>query len=167
MLKIVRSMSQLPFQQLMALYRESNLRSARENWSEYDPEYGLQMVERMCYEDLQQGLFSMPDACICLWLMEGEPVSCLRLEPWKDGILLTGLETAPGHRNQGHACELLQGVQAHLAQQGRVKLYSHIHHKNAPSIRVHTKCGFRRISDCARLLDGSVASYTGTYLYEK
>lgn len=100
----------------------------------------------------------------CLWVKEKRCVSMLRLEPWQDGLLLTGLETLPEHRHHGYASDLLMAVGEYLRSCGYCKLYSHIDHRNCPSIRVHEKCGFRRISDTARLLDGTVTARMGTYL---
>lgn len=166
MLKVVRSMSELPFEQLMEVYHESNIRCAQRHWGEYSTEYGLEMVRRMAYEELQCGFFSIPDAAVCLWMWEGECVSALRLEPWEDGWLLTALETAPACRKKGYAQALLAAVQANLAQSGPVRLYSHIHRHNAASIRLHRQCGFRQIADTAQLLDGTVTTQMGTYLFD-
>ena len=164
MLRVIQSMSELPFDQLMAVYRESNMRSARRMWGEDDPERALSMVERMAYEDLQCGFFTIRDARLCVWVVENQCVSDLRLEPWRDGWLLAALETSPDHRNQGYAQSLLRSVQGYLAERGPVRLYSHIHSRNTPSIRVHEQCGFRKISDTAALLDGTITTQMGTYL---
>ena len=166
MLKVARSMSELPFDQLMEVYQETNIRSARRHWSENSPERAGAMAEYIFYDELQCGFFSIPDAMYCLWMVEGQCVSALRLEPWRDGWLLTALETSPAHRNQGYARALVQSVQGYLAQRGPVRLYSHIQSRNTASIHVHEQCGFRKFSDTARLLDGTVTSQMGTYLFE-
>ena len=166
MLKIARSMSELPLRQLMEVYQETNISSAQRHWNAYSPERGLAMAEDRFYEDLQCGFFSIPHAMYCLWLVEGECVSALRLEPWQDGWLLAALETAPDRRKQGHAQALLRAVQGYLSAQGAVKLYSHIHCRNKASIHVHEACGFRKITDTAKLLDGTITSRMGTYLFE-
>lgn len=167
MLKLAKSMQELPFRQLMAVYQQSNIHTAQQRWSEYSPERGLLLVEEAFYEDLQCGFFSVPDACYCLWMVDGECVSALRLEPWKDGWLLTALETAPQRRNQGYACALLTAVQEHLKAYGAVQLYSHIHIRNTASIHVHERCGFRKLSDTARLLDGTITTQMRTYVYQE
>lgn len=143
MLKVAKSMAQLPLEQLERVYG------------------GRLDVEYLRYE-----FFTATGSVYCLWLIDGLCVSAARLEPWRDGILLTGLETAPDCRNRGYARALLQSVQAYLKEQGRDRLYSHIHHRNVASIHVHKICGFRKISDCAAYLDGSVVSHSGTYLIE-
>lgn len=165
-LKVIRSMKELPFGHLMAVYAESNAEAGRQRWPEETPERGIDLAEQDFYEYLRQSFFRIPGAVYCLWLVEGACVSALRLEPWKDGLLLTGLETAPDRRNRGYACALIRGVQAHLGQQGSVKLYSHIHKRNTASIHTHEKCGFRKISDMAVYIDGSANSQGATYLYE-
>lgn len=126
------------------------------------PIFGLEGFEQAAY--LRLDFFHAPGAQCCLWMVEGCCVSLLRLEPWKDGLLLTGLETLPNRRNCGYAAALLTAVAAYCREQGNARLYSHIDHRNAPSIRVHEKCGFRRISDTAKLLDGTVTARMGTYL---
>jgi RimJ/RimL family protein N-acetyltransferase len=110
--------------------------------------------------------FRKSGATVCLWVEGKQGVSALRLEPWKDGFLLAALETAPTQRRQGYAGGLLKAVKAHLTEQGRGKLYCHIHHRNTVSIRVHVRCGFRKISDTAVLLDDTVTARMGTYLWE-
>ena len=167
MLKIARSMSELPFEQLMEVYKETNIRSAERHWGSVSSAYGLTMAQRLFYEQLQCGFYSIPDAMYCLWFVDGECVSALRLEPWKDGWLLAALETAPAHRKRGYAQALVTAVQGYLMAQGAVRLYSHISQRNVASIRVHQRCGFKKIADTARLLDGTVTSQMGTYLYDE
>ena len=110
--------------------------------------------------------FRVPGALCCLWMVEGRCVSMLRLEPWRDGFLLTGLETLPGERRRGYAAALLTAVQAHLMDMNIQRLYSHIDYRNVPSIRVHEMSGFRRISDTAHLLDGTITARMGTYMLD-
>lgn len=117
-------------------------------------------------EYLHREFFRLPRVRCCLWKVEDRCVSLLRLEPWGDGMLLTGLETLPSERNQGYASALITAVGEYLGRQGAVRLYSHIDHRNKASIRTHEKCGFRLRSDTARLLDGTVTTRMGTYLLE-
>ena len=166
MLVVARSMRELPFEQLMRIYAESNQNTAIRQFPHETSARGLMLAELDFYDYLLNGFFRTPGAMYCLLIEKGEYVSALRLEPWKDGLLVTALETAPAYRGKGYACALLTAVQSMLAQQGDGRLYSHIHRKNEPSILVHEKCGFRRISDVAVFLDGSVDSRSGTYMYE-
>lgn len=115
---------------------------------------------------LRYEFFGQAGAALWLWSEGGEAVSALRTEPWKDGVLVTALQTAEGCRNHGYARMLLSAVLAQLRQQGSGRAYAHIHHRNSASICVHEKCGFRRIADTARLLDGTVTAQMGTYLVD-
>ncbi len=132
---------QLRIEKLMALYQEAG-----------DQDYLLNVF------------FQTSGAILALWEQEGRYVSGLRLEPYRDGLLLAGLLTAPDQRRKGHARQLIQAVQEKLGAGG--KLYSHVDKKNAASLAVHQKCGFRIIKDCARYLDGSVDLKCCTLLYE-
>ena len=128
------------------------------------PGQALEGFEQTQY--LHSGFFQNSGVLCCLWMEQDDCVSVLRLEPWGDGLLLTGLETHPGKRDRGYATALLRAVGEYLGRQGTIRLYSHIEHRNKPSIRTHEKCGFRQISDTARLLDGTVTARMGTYLLE-
>ena len=162
MLKIATSMRQLPFQQLMEVYQETNIRSAQRHWSAYSPERGLAIAEDRFYEELQCGFFSIPHAMYCLWMVEGECVSALRLEPWQDGWLLAALETNPQMRKRGFAEKL---VKAALEYAGDIAVYSHVSKKNAASLRTHEKCDFEKILDYAVYADGSVNDRCCTLRY--
>ena len=116
---------------------------------------------------LRCDFFRKPGAMVCLWLEGDEVVCALRLEPWKDGFLLAALQTAPTCRRCGYARSLLRAVQRYVREQECTKLYSHIHHRNMASIRLHAQCGFQKISDTAALLDGTITAQMGTYLCER
>lgn len=150
MLKVVRSMKELPFGQLMQVCSET-----------YDVR-----SEQDFYYYLRDCFFQTSGSMYCLWIVHEKPVSALRLEPWKDGVLLTGLETAPELRNRGYACALIKAVQSFLEAQKTLRIYAHIDKKNAASIHTHGKCGFRQIADTAAYLDGSVDSRAATYMYD-
>lgn len=124
---------------------------------------GTEGFEQAAY--LSREFFRVRGALCCLWMVDGIYVSLLRLEPWRDGLLLTGLETLPEKRNCGYAGDLLTAVQAYLKAQGAVRLYSHIDKRNGVSIHVHEKCGFCKIADTATLLDGTITARMGTYLW--
>ncbi len=145
MLKMCHSMSQLDLEQLAAVY-ELGPRQASE-----------------FFDYLRRMFFQTKGARYCILEEQGEYVSALRLEPYRDGLILTGLQTPTAHRGKGFATELVGLTLAGL--QG-VRLYSHIDHRNRASIAVHEGVGFRQISDTAVLLDGSATSRAGTYLIE-
>jgi len=91
------------------------------------------------------------------------PARAVRFEPYRDGLLLEALETAPDERNKGYAKQLLSDGLAYLRKRGSMTVYSHIHKKNKASVSVHTACGFRPISNCAVFIDGSVSGEYLTY----
>lgn len=145
MLYLARSLRQLHFGKLMEVYIEGNLEKAGET--------GLLQAELDFYQYLDQCFFSTPDAVYALWEEGTEYVSALRLEPYKDGMLLSALETAPQHRRKGYANRLIDAV---LAEFSDVSIYSHVSKNNVASLAVHEKSGFTKISDSATYIDGSV-----------
>lgn len=126
--------------------------------------YGYDLQQEMAFEDyLRQDFFQTKGAVYCVWVQDGQYVSALRLEPYEDGMVLAGLETAPDARGRGYATEL---IHAAMEWFGNGKVYAHIHHRNLPSVRVHQRCGFRKIADYAQFLDGSISTSAGTYLWK-
>ena len=147
MLFIFDSLKELQFRKLAQIYG-----------------YSLRKEEDF-YEYLRYGFFRTKGALYCVWQEQECYLSALRLEPFGDGLILAGLETAPAYRRKGYATALVHEVLSWLARKGPVKVYSHIQHRNAPSLEVHRRCGFRKISDYSVLLDGTVSADIGTYLY--
>lgn len=161
MLKIASAWKDLNFSQLMAVYAESN----RENGEEFYPQLSggeqLLQAEQDFYQYLQESFFRTEGAYYALWTENGIYVSALRIEPYKDGVLLEALETAPEYRRRGYAKALVQAV---LAREKKV--YSHVGKRNAGSLKVHERCGFRRISEQAVYIDGSVNGKCCTLCYQ-
>ncbi len=143
MIEVATNMNQLELSQLAAVYRESC--TAEGLWDMFDY--------------LRQCFFPGGGAVYCL-RKDGVYVCVLRLEPYRDGLLLTALETAPEHRRRGYAKQLLRGVLERI----HGKVYSHIDDGNRASIAVHQACGFVKMLDHAVYLDGSVSTRAGTYL---
>ena len=165
MMRIFTSARDLRFSELMDVYSDSNLEKAEE-WPNMPRGFALQLAEQDFRQYLLEVFFKTPDAILAVWEHQGHYVSALRLEPYKDGLLLEGLETAPEHRKCGYAADLILAVQAYLAEQGVVKLYSHVEKRNVASRRTHETCGFYEISDRAVYISGSVDYRCCTYLYE-
>ena len=149
MLHQARSLKDLRFASLMEVYIEGNLEKAEEGISLLDAEQDF-------YQYLQQVFFAQQGAVYCIWQERGNYVSALRLEPYKDGLLLEALETAPDQRRKGYACGLMDATISWLKEQGGGILYSHVGKKNTASLGVHEKLGFERISEMAVYADGSV-----------
>ena len=164
MLTVVKTISQLRFGELMEVYAESTRDNGEEFYSDRSRQEQILLAEQDFYAYLSECFFRTPNAAYYIWSENGKAVSALRLEPYQDGLLLEALETHPEHRGRGYAKLLIKSV---LQTTEFEKIYVHIHRRNAPSIAVHTACGFQKILDYGVYADGSVNHYTNTYLYEK
>ena len=156
MLIVAKSLKQLSFGHLMQVYEESNLENAREFWPDEPLGQQLALAEQEFYAYLEQVFFPTSGSVYCIWQEKNAYVSALRLEPYRDGLLLEALETAPEHRRKGHAYHLMQASLAWVKEQGGGTVYSHVGKKNTASLGVHHAMGFERISEMAVYADGSV-----------
>ena len=161
MLCIAKKLRDLSFSALMEVYMESNREKAELEFSDLSIEQGIYHVEQDLYHYLWEVFFRTPGSVYFLWQENGRYLSALRLEPYKDGLLLEALETAPEYRRKGYAEALLRE-----ALSGNGKIYSHVHKNNVPSLRIHEKLGFRRISETAAYIDGSVNDHCCTLCYD-
>ena len=162
MLRMFTSFRELDFSQLMEVYEESNRENGAENWPRESEGMQILLAEQDFRQYLREVFFSTPGAVYGVWVETGRYVSAMRLEPYRDGMLVEALETAPDSRGKGYAQALIRDFVSHYPG----KIYSHIHKKNTPSIRVHLKCGFRKIADNAIYVDGSFTQKSATYLLE-
>lgn len=162
MLILATSLRQLRFSELMEVYADSNEEKASD-WPNLPHGYALTLAEQDFRQYLQEVFFPTLGSLCAIWEENGKYVSALRLEPYKDGLLLEGLETHPDERKQGYAAMLISAVQQHL---GSVKIYSHVSKCNTASLKTHEKCGFRQISDHAVYINGSVDYRCSTLLYQ-
>ena len=158
MLRVITKMGQLPFGALKQIYIQSNKEAANLDYPNRPD--GLLQAEADFYDYLKNGFFQVEGAYYCLWDVNGKPVSALRLEPYRDGLRLTGLETDPEQRGMGYAGALMAAALASIDK----PVYSHIERNNLASVRAHEKCGFKKITNFAVLLDGSVSQNADTYL---
>ena len=142
----------------MEVYRQSNLERSRNRQGG-----ALLEAEQDFYDYLSRVFFRTPGAVYALWEGEGSYASALRLEPYKDGLILSALETAPHLRRRGYGKLLVDAV---LSQFPREKIYSHIAKDNVASRNLHEALGFRKISDHALYLDGSSDHRCDTYLWK-
>ena len=165
MLILAHSLRDLRFGALMEVYADSNEEKASD-WPNLPRGYALTLAEQDFRQYLQEVFFPTDGALYTVWEEEGCYVSALRLEPYRDGLLLEALETRPDQRGKGYAQTLIREMQRYLAQQGPVKLYSHIEKRNSASRSVHEKCGFRVVSDHAVYINGSVDYRCDTWRYE-
>ena len=158
MLKLAHCAGELRYSQVMNVYLEDNLAKAG---GSYGP--ALLEKEQEFFDYLRQVFFRTSGAVCAIWEERGVYRSALRLEPYRDGLLMAGLETAPEHRRKGYARCLVEAV---LAEFGDQTIYSHIARDNLPSIRLHERTGFRKIRDGALCIDGSMDPRMDTYVYE-
>ena len=163
MLILAQSIRDLSFSKLMGVYIEGNLENAEEFYPDLPEGQKLMQAEQDFYQYLNEVFFRTSGAVYAIWEEQGSYVSALRLEPYRDGRLLEALETAPTSRRQGYGEKLIRAVQKQFSNQ---RIYSHVGKKNAASLRVHEKCGFRRISEYAVYIDGSVNRRACTLCWE-
>ena len=162
MLKVIRTMAELPFGKLMEIYVQSNQERGK-HWPHESQERQLALAEQEMYGYLRQCFFTRPGSCYFIWEAEERAVSAVRCESYADGLLLTALETAPDERGRGYATELLGAVLSYLKPE---KVYVHIHRDNQASLSVHLRCGFTKTKSGARMLDGSYSREYDTYWKE-
>ena len=165
LLIIAHSVREIRFRELMCVYAEANAENGHAEWPSLPLAFAREMAEQSFFQYLKEVFFPTPGAFYALWEEDGHYVSALRMEPYRDGLLLAGLETAPEARKHGYAKQLIQGVLKMLAQGDHIPVYSHVHKKNLPSRNLHEKCGFRICKDHAVYIDGSVSHRAFTYSY--
>ena len=168
MLIVVKSMQQLNTEQLTAVYRETNRKNGQIFYPDHAPHKQLDLAEEAFLDYLRQDFFRQRGAFYCLWEEEGVYRSALRLEPYRDGLLLQALETAPDARRKGYARALIAETFAYLEKTDTQVVYSHVSKQNLPSLSLHKACGFVVFSDTATYLDGTVTqgSFTLSYTYK-
>ncbi len=162
MLLLAKSIRELSFEKLMEVYEEGNRENGQENWPGLPQGQQMLRAEQDFLQYLREVFFPVPGAVYCVWQVDGRYASALRLEPYRDGLLLEALETVPGERRRGYARALLRAVLARFPEK---KIYSHVGKRNFASLAVHEQCGFRRIQDYAVYVDGSVNQRSWTMLW--
>lgn len=147
---------------LADVYLESNAKLAGTKFRSDPDNLGLLYAESDFYSYMKEFLRD-PDTCCALWCDGDRYISAVRIEPFEDGMLLSGLETSPEDRCRGAAGSLLKAVCETLANSGCNRLYSHIARDNKPSLAVHKRCGFLRHLGYAKCVDGSILRSMDTY----
>lgn len=163
MLLIANKLRQLHFGRLMEVYAEGNRENGAYFYPKLPPQQGILEAEQDFYRYLQDGFFTTEGAFYAVWEESGCYYSALRLEPYRDGLLMAAVETAPEHRRKGYASRLMGEVFSYV---GKGIVYVHINKRNLPSIGLHEKMGFEKILDYAVYIDGSVNRSSGTYRLE-
>lgn len=164
MLIVAKGLKDIAFGKLMDVYQEGNLENGAERWPDEPAGRQIALAEEDFYNYLQQVFFKTEGAVYLIWEEKGRYVSALRLEPYRDGLLLAALETHPKMRRRGFAEILVCGA---LEYAGEKTVYSHVSKKNIASLRTHEKCGFEKLSNHAVYADGSVNNRSCTLHYSK
>ena len=162
MLLTVDCLRNLDFRRLMDLYTEGNRENAELFYQHLGENQGILAAENDFYVYLRDCFFRTKGAMYCIWEEKGIYISALRLEPYRDGLLLEALETHPDYRRSGYAKKLIAAVMKWLTAQGSKPVYSHINKRNTASLKTHLACGFQRISEQAVYIDGSVTNSSCT-----
>jgi len=148
MLKICHCLHDVCFSSLLDVYKDTFQRFI-------SPESKFS-AEQEFYFYLKDCFFVDSAAFYSVWEAQGRYAAALRIEPYRDGFLICGLETMPCERRQGYAARLLIAVLAYLKGIDNPIVYSHISKTNQPSLATHLKCGFHILLDYAVYSDGSV-----------
>ena len=164
MLKIIKSISELNTEQFLSVLSVSIRKNGREFYGYLSEKQQVNLAEVDLLSYLRDDFFRQRNAFCAAWVVDGKYRSVLRMEPYRDGILLHGLETAPDARKMGYAFSLITEIAAYLRQYQYENVYSHISKQNLPSLRLHEKCGFQIISDSATYIDGTVTQNSYTML---
>lgn len=163
MFQILTSPSQLNYEKIMQVYQQSIQQSGVENYPDLEDNRQLLEAEQDFYLYLNTFLRQKDSFC-AVWVEEGSYISALRIEPYRDGVLIAGLETAPTRRKMGYAKKLLSATVQYLDGKNIPKIYSHIHKNNIASVKTHISCGFVCAFDYAAFVDGSVDYQSRTYI---
>ena len=166
MLEIIRSLAELPFGELMAVYEEGNRENGAERYPRLSANLQLLEAEQDFYAYLRY-FFCQEDSFYALWRVDGVLVTALRIEPYQDGWLLAALETKPNRRNLGYATQLVSELLSYMEKTDRLPVYSHIGKHNLSSQKVHLYCGFQEKLPYSIYADGKVNDRCKTYCYEK
>lgn len=164
MLIVARKLRELSFGKLMEIYQEGNLENGQIHYPDEPEDRQIALAEQDFYQYLQQVFFRTDGAVYFIWEEHGKYVSALRLEPYRDGLLLAALETHPEMRRKGYAAKLILEVMTYAKE---LSIYSHVSKKNIASLRTHEKCRFERIMEYAVYADGSVNDKSYTFCYRK
>lgn len=164
MLKLIQSLKELNFYQLMNVYEESNRENGSEKYPGFPENQQVMQAEQDFYEYLRTFL-KCARAFYAVWEIDGKYVSALRMEPYENGMLLEALETAPALRRKGYASSLMKETIRFLERQGPLTVYSHVNKRNIASLATHYACGFERVMEHAVYIDGSVMHNSCTLKY--
>ena len=147
LLKITRY-ADLDERALMDVYSESNFENTDHFFpDETDKAAAVRMVEAGFLDYLSSDFFHHSEAVYWILQEDGVWVSALRTCRINDLYWLEALETHPDRRGRGCASRLLSAVTEAMRVAGPFRLCDCVDKKNAASLHVHEKCGFRIVSE--------------------
>lgn len=156
-MRVIKNMRELNFGALMEVYKDNPEIYGIADGTDRNAENSFQ-TQQMFYHYLRDVFFRDPRAFYAVWDAERGYLAALRIEPYRDGVLIEALETAPEARGTGVASALLKALLVECRKLQFGKIYAHIRKDNAISLHLHQKCGFSIISESAVLVDGSFSS---------
>ncbi len=156
MLILGKKLASLRFAELTEVYGEGCRENGRAFYPLLPEQEQLLQAQQDFYAFLRDDFFRQPGAVYAIWEENGRYCSALRLQPYRDGLLLEALETAVPLRRRGYAEKLVRAVLDHVSRQGGGRVYSHVSRRNVASQAVHRACGFEKVLDYAVYVDGSV-----------
>ena len=154
MLKVIDTLAEIDFRQLMDVYEQGIAESGKIFYPNEPENLQILYAEQDFYAYLEE-FFKDPSSCYVIWLAQSRYAAALRIERYQDGLLLNALETKPSLRGNGYAKQLILAVIDSLRSKGNGILYSHIEKSNEASLKVHLACGFQICCNYAVYLDGS------------
>lgn len=166
MLIIAQTLAELDFPQLMNIYIEANREHGEDLWPEKSIEEQISLSEQDFLAFLQNQFFTKSDALYMIWVEQGKYISALRLEPFRDGLLLEALETLPEERRKGYACKLITAMQKWSSGLDIAGIYAHVSKQNLPSLKTHIRCGFEIFMDHSVYNDGTHNDRAYTMRYQ-
>jgi ribosomal protein S18 acetylase RimI-like enzyme len=154
MLKLLYGINELNFRQLMDVYEETNRANAERDYPNEHGELGLLFAEQDFYQYLEL-FFECPGAIYAVWDDGERYKAALRLERYRDGVIITALEVLPAFRRMGVGNKLVKTVTELSHNTCLGPIYSHVKHDNIASLAIHRNCGFEVVANDAVFLDGS------------
>ena len=167
MLQIAEAYSELDLSAVDRIYGEFLIESARENYPDAGKDYGIALAREDFHSYLRDFFRDGEKAFYAFWVVDGVCVSALRMEGYRDGLLIEALETQPDMRCKGYASLLLRAAAAYADEKYHLPIYAHVGKKNNASLAVHRKCGFETILDHAEYIDGTVTQRAVTVCKKK
>lgn len=160
MILVVNTLRALDFSQLIRLYENDIEQDRQRHYARLDVAEGRFCAEHDLYHYLRDCFFGQNNGAYYIYEEKGKYLSAFRVEQYLNGLLINALNTDEDHRNKGLASALLNK----LFESVSVPVYAHIHRKNMSSLALHIKFGFKKHSDHAVMLDGSVCNDHITYI---